>query len=44
MLDPLIIVLALCCGLLARMAGMPALIGYLAGALVYIVQYRLTHG
>jgi predicted Kef-type K+ transport protein len=29
-LDPLIIVLALCCGLVARMAGMPALIGYLA--------------
>lgn len=30
MLDPLIIVVALGCGLVARMAGMPALIGYLA--------------
>ena len=30
LLEPLIILAALCCGLLARMAGMPALIGYLA--------------
>ena len=30
MLDPLIILVALCCGLLARMVGLPALIGYLA--------------
>lgn len=30
MLDPLIIIAALCCGLLARMAGLPALLGYLA--------------
>lgn len=30
MLDPLIIIAALCCGLLARIAGLPALIGYLA--------------
>lgn len=30
MLDPIIILIALCCGLLARMAGLPALLGYLA--------------
>ena len=30
MLDPLIILIALCCGLLARIVGLPALIGYLA--------------
>ena len=34
MLDPLSIVIALACGLLARSAGLPALIGYLAAGFV----------
>lgn len=34
MLDPLIILIALICGLLSRMLGLPALIGYLAAGFV----------
>ena len=34
MFDPLIIAIALACGLISRIAGLPALIGYLAAGFV----------
>ena len=45
MFDPLIILLALGCGIVARALGLPALVGYLAaGFALYELAVRRSRG